>query len=285
MTMFATSGLERFVILLGMLAVLFSCASSLSAGEDSDGERKVAVLPSKLTENIRKAINDAVPHGEIVKIEKEVEGDDPGQYDVNIRLKDKMYEVEISPDGEILEVKDKATDKEAAFSHHDKKWTDMFHQENCTFSTTGSNRFFILNPGYQLVLQNSSEKLTITVLDETKKIGDVMTRVVEEREKKRGALEEISRNFFAICKEHGDVFYFGEEVDIYKDGRIIKHEGAWRADGADSNPGIIMPGTHCVQDSPSLLPLHSLMAPRSPGILRSRAYQRRGRFRNQSSCS
>jgi len=37
---------------------------------------------------------------------------------------------------------------------------------------------------------------------------------VEEREEVDGELKEISRNFFAICREHGDVFYFGEEVDI-----------------------------------------------------------------------
>ena len=53
----------------------------------------------------------------------------------------------------------------------------------------------------------------------------------------------MSRNFFAICKEHGDVFYFGEEVDDYKDGKVVGHSGAWKADDEDSQAGIIMPGT------------------------------------------
>ncbi|UCF14344.1 MAG: hypothetical protein JSW59_13095, partial [Phycisphaerales bacterium] len=74
-------------------------------------------------------------------------------------------------------------------------------------------------------------------------IGGIRTRVIEEREEKDGLLAEVSRNFFAICKEHGDVFYFGEEVDDYKDGRIVGHGGAWRADEPDSKAGIIMPGT------------------------------------------
>ncbi len=74
-------------------------------------------------------------------------------------------------------------------------------------------------------------------------IGGVKTRVIEEREEKDGELAEVSRNFFAICKEHGDVFYFGEEVDDYKDGKIVAHGGAWRADEPDSKAGIIMPGT------------------------------------------
>jgi len=85
--------------------------------------------------------------------------------------------------------------------------------------------------------------VVITVLDETKKIGGVRTRVVEEREEENGELKEVSRNFFAICREHGDVFYFGEEVDDYEDGKLVGHSGAWRADEKDSRTGIIMPGT------------------------------------------
>ncbi|MHC4891230.1 MAG: flavodoxin family protein, partial [Planctomycetota bacterium] len=124
-----------------------------------------------------------------------------------------------------------------------KKWTESFGQENCTFSSVGRNRFFLLEPGHQLTLESRTEKVVITVLDKTKKIGDVKTRVVEEREEKDGELKEISRNFFAICREHGDVFYFGEEVDIYRDGKIVKHSGQWRADEKNSRAGIIMPGT------------------------------------------
>ena len=69
------------------------------------------------------------------------------------------------------------------------------------------------------------------------------TRVIEEREEENGKLKEVSRNFFAICREHGDVFYFGEEVDEYKDGKLVGHSGAWRADEKDSKAGIMMPGT------------------------------------------
>ncbi|MBA7644045.1 hypothetical protein ES703_51780 [subsurface metagenome] len=85
--------------------------------------------------------------------------------------------------------------------------------------------------------------MAITVLDQTRKIGGVKTRVVEEREEQNGELKEVSRNFFAVCREHGDVFYFGEEVDIYEDGKIVKHSGQWRADEKNSRAGIIMPGT------------------------------------------
>jgi hypothetical protein len=38
-----------------------------------------------------------------------------------------------------------------------------------------------------------------------------------------------------------DVYYFGEEVDIYEDGEIVGHEGAWLAGRNGARPGIIMP--------------------------------------------
>jgi uncharacterized membrane protein YkoI len=206
-------------------------------------ERKVPVRQSELPTAISKAIKEALPNGRIITIEKEVEGEDPGQYDFLIRSDGKDYEVEISPEGKVIEVKEVTSAEETPAAEQGKKWTKSFNLENCTFSTIGRNRFFVLEPGHQLVLQSNEEKVVITVLDETKKIGEVKTRIVEEREEKDGKLVEVSRNFFAICKEHGDVFYFGEEVDDYKDGKIVAHSGAWRADEADSQAGIIMPGT------------------------------------------
>jgi hypothetical protein len=83
--------------------------------------------------------------------------------------------------------------------------------------------------------------LAITVLNETKKIGNVETRVVEENELVNGKTVEISRNFFAFCKETGSVYYFGEEVDMYKDGKVVNHKGAWTAVGSNK-AGVAMPG-------------------------------------------
>lgn len=73
-------------------------------------------------------------------------------------------------------------------------------------------------------------------------IGKIETRIVEERETENDQLVEISRNFFAFCNETADIFYFGEETDIYKDGEVVEHEGSWRADENGCRAGIIMPG-------------------------------------------
>jgi len=230
-------------VILPVAALFTMLVATVFASGAAPQERKVSVRPSELPAVIKKAIEKAFPKGQILRIQKEVEGKDPGQYDVDIRSDGKEYEVEISPKGKVIETKEKAPEEAASTGKQGKKWTDSFGQENCTFSSTGKNRFFSLEPGYQLVLESSEEKVVITVLEQTKKIGGVKTRVIEEREEKNGELKEVSRNFFAICREHGDVFYFGEEVDDYKDGKIVKHSGAWRADEKNSRAGIIMPGT------------------------------------------
>ncbi len=68
-------------------------------------------------------------------------------------------------------------------SAQSKQFTEDFMQKDCTFETSGRNQFFILEPGYQLTLENKNGgKLVITVLNETRKIGDVETRIVEENE-------------------------------------------------------------------------------------------------------
>ena len=67
-------------------------------------------------------------------------------------------------------------------SHSQSSWQEEFGISERTLVPTGRNQYFILEPGFQLVLEGKNEKLAITVLDETKKVNEVITRVVEERE-------------------------------------------------------------------------------------------------------
>jgi hypothetical protein len=117
----------------------------------------------------------------------------------------------------------------------------------CTFTTTGSNPFFPLRPGYGLVLAGEEDGAEIesiqSVLHDVERVDGVLTRVFEERESEDGELVEVSRNFFAVCRETGDLWYFGEDVDDYEDGEIVGHGGAWRAGVAGARPGIVMLGS------------------------------------------
>ena len=127
----------------------------------------------------------------------------------------------------------------------EKIFTESLMQSNCTFVATGRNTYFILEPNFQLVLDGMDGKdsvhLIITVLNETRQIGNVETRVVEERESANGHLVEISRNYLTFCKETSSIYYFGEDVDIYRDGKVVSHESAWLAEGKNK-AGVQMPG-------------------------------------------
>ena len=81
----------------------------------------------------------------------------------------------------------------------------------------------------------------MTVPDETRRVAGVDTRIVEERETRNGALVEESRNYFAISRRTHAVYYFGENVDIYKGGEIASHEGVWLAGVNGARFGLAMP--------------------------------------------
>lgn len=121
-------------------------------------------------------------------------------------------------------------------------WQQEFTVNKADLSSTGTSRYFRLEPGNQLVFGEGKDTLTITVLNETKMVDGVETRVIEEREMKDGKPAEISRNYFAIDKKTGDVYYFGEDVDIYKNGKVASHEGAWLSGVKGAKFGLMMPG-------------------------------------------
>ena len=129
-------------------------------------------------------------------------------------------------------------------------WMDSTGVNVRELTTTGKSTYFILEPGYQLTLaeKGSGKKtqLVITVLPETQNIGGVDTRVVEERETVGGVPVEVSRNYFAIHPQTHDVFYFGEDVDIYKKGKIAGHDGAWHHGTNKARFGLMVPGSPAV---------------------------------------
>ncbi len=122
---------------------------------------------------------------------------------------------------------------------------DTFNLKPESFRSSGRNDFFSLEPGHQLVLEGEEDgkpaRLVITVLEDTRKVDGVETRVVEEHESIDAKTIEISRNFFAIDKNTSDVYYFGEEVDDYKNGKIVGHSGAWVSGKNGARYGLFMP--------------------------------------------
>jgi hypothetical protein len=129
----------------------------------------------------------------------------------------------------------------------EKIFADHFPVPPKEWTNTGGNDYIRLEPGYTLVLEGKEDDkptvLTITVLDQTQLVAGVETRVVEERETQNGQLVEVSRNFLAATQSSKDVYYFGEEVDIYQNGKVTGHEGSWQAGDKGAKYGLMMPGS------------------------------------------
>jgi hypothetical protein len=127
-----------------------------------------------------------------------------------------------------------------------------------TFTINFDNPYFPVTVDQQSVFsaqeQGQTIGLQITVLDVTERFymgrQRVTTRAIEELEwidanenlvvDPDEDLIEVSRNYYAQTQD-GTVCYFGEDVDIYENGEIVSHEGAWRADDSGHAPGIFMP--------------------------------------------
>jgi len=123
-----------------------------------------------------------------------------------------------------------------------KDWQSAFPVDKKTLGVKGSNPYFILTPGYQLSFKHGNDTDTLTVLNETKVIDGVEARVVEDRETKNGQLVELTRDYYAIDSVTNDVYYFGEDVDVYKNGKVAGHEGAWLSGVKGAKFGLMMPG-------------------------------------------
>jgi hypothetical protein len=124
-----------------------------------------------------------------------------------------------------------------------KDWQSVFSVARKTLGVKGANSYFNLTPGYTLSYRHGKDTDTLTVLNETKTIDGVETRVVEDREWKNGHLVELTRDYFAIDSATNDVYYFGEDVDVYKNGKMVGHGGAWLSGVKGAKFGMMMPGT------------------------------------------
>ncbi len=132
-------------------------------------------------------------------------------------------------------------------------YTKHFRFQDTALIPIGANAYFTLQPGkswrYEGEEGGDIVELEITVLPQVKWIsfpvnGQIkwaLTRVIEERETINGELAEVSRNYFARDLKTANIFYLGEDVDFYKNGKIIGHEGSWRAGVDGAMPGLMMP--------------------------------------------
>ena len=131
--------------------------------------------------------------------------------------------------------------------------SDFGYEEMSALGPHGGNRYFPLHPGAFWRLEGEDDgqfvEVRITVLDDVKiipflvdgELAVAVARVVEEREWTEGELSQVSRNYYACSELSGNIYYLGEDVDHYQNGRVIGHEDSWLAGRNGAMPGLLMP--------------------------------------------
>jgi len=232
-----------WLLLAGGGTQLLAAGAAWSSEGVESSSREVSL--EEVPEPARKALLGHAGENRIRELEEKVV-DGKTLYEIELLVEGKQTEVVVAQDGELVAVK--RDDVVALSPADDAGWRRSFEVDRKKLGTDGHNPYFPLTPGLKIHLSDGSETVVFSVLDETKLVDGVETRVVEEHETKDGELVEISRNYFAIDRTNGDVYYFGEDVDIYEDGKVVSHDGAWLAGTNGVKFGLIMPGKPSVGD-------------------------------------
>lgn len=99
----------------------------------------------------------------------------------------------------------------------------------------------------------AEEGVVVEVTDETKMVANgIEARVVRDTGTKKGVPIEITDDWLAQDAE-GNVWYLGEHVTNYKNGKPVDHEGSFEAGVDGARAGIVMPaapepGMSCRQE-------------------------------------
>ncbi len=216
-----------------------------SQDEIEAGETKVKL--DQTPPAVRATIEKELAGAELEDISKK-QSNGKTIYETDIIKGGHKWEVIVAEDGSIVHKVQEGSAEEKAEDAKEKAakadgYTDHFPVDKTTLVPAGSNKYLLVQPGRVLKLKNKDgDTLTITILPETRTVDGARVGVLEERETKNGKLAEISFNFLAVDPKTNDIYYFGEDVDNYKDGKVINHDSAWRAGDKGAKFGMFIPG-------------------------------------------
>jgi hypothetical protein len=109
------------------------------------------------------------------------------------------------------------------------------------FTTKIDNKYFPLKPGTTFVYKGKfhgvPERDEMAVTHDTKRVMGVRCVVASDRVTESGELIEQTYDWYAQ-DEKGNVWYFGEHVTEYKNGKVTGHEGSWESGVDGAKPGI-----------------------------------------------
>ena len=114
------------------------------------------------------------------------------------------------------------------------------------FTTNIDNPYWPMKPGSKWVYRESDtegtkEKVVVEVTDKTKKIANgVKARVIRDTVSENGTPVEVTDDWYAQDKT-GNIWYLGEYVTNYKDGKVTDHGGSFEAGVKGAEAGVAIP--------------------------------------------
>jgi hypothetical protein len=86
------------------------------------------------------------------------------------------------------------------------------------------------------------------VLSSTARVAGVDVTVVEVNDYHDGEFHDVTTDYFAEGRD-GTVYYIGERVDEYANGKIVSHDGTWITGEHVDEPGVFLPALARVGDT------------------------------------
>jgi hypothetical protein len=114
------------------------------------------------------------------------------------------------------------------------------------FTTRIDNRYWPMKPGSRWVYRETDttgtrEKVVVEVTGRTKLIANgVRARVVRDTVTEDGVPVEITDDWYAQDSK-GNVWYLGEYVTNYENGKVVDHGGSFEAGVDGAQAGVVMP--------------------------------------------
>jgi len=114
------------------------------------------------------------------------------------------------------------------------------------FTTTIDNPYWPMKVGSRWEYRETDtrgtrEKVVVEVTAETKKIANGITaRVIRDTVTEKGVPVEVTDDWFAQ-DDAGNIWYLGEYVTNYEDGKVADHAGSFEAGVDGAQAGIAMP--------------------------------------------
>lgn len=112
------------------------------------------------------------------------------------------------------------------------------------FTTHIDNRWWPMTPGSRWIYreidgQGDTQRVAVTVTDQTKTISAIQARVVHDVVTEDGQLVEDTYDWYAQDAT-GNLWYLGEDTKEYEHGKVTSTEGSWQAGVDGAQPGILL---------------------------------------------